>query len=65
MKSVALAVYLVLSVAHTWPLARHLGSHLRGLGDSVLNVWVLGAVAQRLVSNPLRLFDVNMYYPWE
>src|SRR5262249_26757450 len=60
----ALAFFFTLTLAHLWPLPRHLTSHVFDTGDALLNASVLGSSALRLASSPLRVFDVNMYYPF-
>lgn len=45
----AALVYVALSVALTWPLVLGLGSNVPGdLGDSLLNMWILGWGAQHV-----------------
>jgi hypothetical protein len=46
------AAYLLLAIAHTYPLIDHLGSHLpgRGLGDNVSFVWNLWWMREALAS---------------
>lgn len=56
--------FLVLTVPHTWPLVVQLGTHSPDSQDSILNIWILGATARRLVSDPVHVFDANMYYPF-
>jgi hypothetical protein len=60
----ALALFVALSVAHTWPLAAAPGTYCRNDNwDTVLNEWTLAWVADALPSRPLRLFDANIFYP--
>jgi hypothetical protein len=59
------AVYLVLAVAATWPLAARAGEAVYGLGTPPLNVWAIGWVLHQLPRDPLRLFDANAFYPYE
>ncbi len=60
-----LAFYLTLAVAATWPLAREADDHVYGLGTPPLNVWAMGFVQRQLVTQPLALFDGNVFYPYE
>jgi hypothetical protein len=61
---VALAVFVVLAVVHTWPLATD-PAHLsrNDNGDALLNTWAIAWVAHQLPRNPLHLFDANIFYP--
>ncbi len=60
----ALAIFLLLAVAHTWPLARN-PAHLSRVdnGDYLLNVWAVSWVAHELPRDPVHLFDANIFYP--
>lgn len=57
------AAYLLLSIALTWPLARHLSTTVSDLGDPLLTAWILDWTSHALVHEPLRLFHSPMYYP--
>lgn len=60
----ALALFTVLAVWHTWPLASdpaHLTRHDNR--DAVLNTWIVAWVARTIVLHPLQLFDANIFYP--
>lgn len=60
----ALAFFAALAVVHTWPLAADPGGYCRNdNADTVLNEWILAWVAHALPSQPLRLFDANIFYP--
>lgn len=65
MTRLALAVFIALSIAHTWPFALGLHSHASDYNDAILNIWTLGAIARQLVTDPLHPLNVNMYYPFE
>lgn len=59
-----LALFAVLSAAHTWPLASALSTLSRmDNADTALNAWILSWVAHQLPLAPLRLFDANIFYP--
>ena len=59
-----LALFAVLAVAHTWPLATAPGTLCRyDNADAQLNAWILAWVPHALVTQPLRLFDANIFYP--
>lgn len=67
----ATLAYLCLSVATTWPLARHLGRDVAwDLGDSVLNIWILAWDVDRLrailggdLHAVATFFDANIFHP--
>jgi hypothetical protein len=57
-------VFVALAVVHTWPLASAPGLLSRNdVADTVLHEWILAWVAHQLVTDPLRLFDANIFYP--
>jgi len=60
----ALALFVTLAVLHTWPLASAPGTLGRqDNADAQLNAWALAWVAHALPTQPLRLFDANIFYP--
>ncbi len=59
-----MSFFAALGVLHTWPLARFAGSRAVDLGDGILNNWLITSVSRRLLTHPLTVFDVNMYYPY-
>src|SRR6266446_2727495 len=63
-------VYAVATVCLTWPLcpaaSDHIGTHEAGsvlLGDNLFVLWVLGWTSRALVSNPVLLFEGNIFHP--
>lgn len=61
---VVLALFIALTVLHTWPLAGSPGSISRhDNGDAMLNEWAVAWVAHQLPRAPLELFDANIFYP--
>ncbi len=59
-----LALFIALAAFHTWPLAAAPGTWCRNdNADAVLNEWTIAWVAHRLASDPLRLFDANIFHP--
>ena len=59
-----LALFVLLAVVHTWPLAQQPAVHSRvDNGDYGLNVWALDWVAHTLPTDPLHLFDANIFHP--
>jgi PA14 domain len=59
-----LALFAVLAIGQTWPLASDPGHLSRNdNGDAVLNEWVLAWVAHQAPRDPLHLYDANNFYP--
>jgi hypothetical protein len=60
----ALALFVGLAVLHTWPLATAPGTLSRNdNGDFILHEWIMAWVSHQVVTNPLHLFDANIFYP--
>jgi hypothetical protein len=60
----AAAVFVLLSVIHTWPLATAPGTLSRNdNGDAQLNEWIIAWVAHQLPRHPGQLFQGNIFYP--
>ena len=60
----ALALFVVLAVVHTWPLASdpaHLSRNENG--DTLLNTWIVAWVIHQAPRAPLQLFNANIFYP--
>ena len=59
-----LALFALLSVAHTWPLATAPGRLSRNdNADAALNEWTVAWVAHQALSDPRHLFDANIFFP--
>jgi len=59
-----LVICALLAVAHTWPYARAPHRHSRvDNADYLLNAWAISWVAHQAWSDPLRLFDGNVFWP--
>ncbi len=56
--------YVVATIVMTWPYAARLGSSTPGGGDPLLQIWIARWVQHALVTNPLRLYDANIFYPY-
>ena len=58
------ALFALITVIHTWPLASDLTRLSRvDAPDAQLNAWVLAWVAHQLPNDPLHLFDANIFHP--
>jgi hypothetical protein len=65
-REIALAslVYIVATVALTYPLAFHPASLGRlDNADAQLNAWAMSWVAHQVVNDPFHLFQANIFYP--
>jgi hypothetical protein len=59
-----LALFVGLAILHTWPLASAPGTLSRNdNGDFILHEWIMAWVSHQVVTNPLHLFDANIFYP--
>jgi hypothetical protein len=64
MRGRTLLLFTALAALHTWPLAIGLGSNSRhDHADALLNEWILAWVAHAVPTNPLHLFDANIFHP--
>ena len=60
----SLALFVLLAVMHTWPLATSPGRLSRNdTADTVHKEWILAWDAHQLASDPRHLFDTNTFYP--
>ena len=59
----AFGFFFVVSAWLTWPLMTRLGSGLSSNPDSLLNAWALGWSFHVLPSDPLSLFNANIFAP--
>ena len=59
-----LALFVGLAILHTWPLATAPGTLSRNdNGDFILHEWIMAWVSHQVITNPLHLFDANIFYP--
>jgi hypothetical protein len=61
---VSLVLFFIAAVYITYPLLFHLGDLVTGFGDQLLIAWIQNWVIHALFTNPLSLFDANLYYPY-
>lgn len=57
------AIFAALTSLFTYPLWLAPGSLLHDLGDSRLNAWILAWDAHALLTDPLQLFNANIFHP--
>lgn len=63
-RAASFALFALLTVAETWPLASHPARMSRNdNGDTVLNEWALAWVVHQAPRAPLHLFDGNIFHP--
>ena len=60
----ALVLFVVLSLVLTYPLALHLADAVEDRQDALLNVWITAWDGHQLLSDPLDLFDANIFHPY-
>lgn len=58
-----IALFALLAVALTWPLAANLSTAVNDLGDPLLVAWILDWVCHALVHQPLDLYSAPILYP--
>ncbi len=61
---VAFFIFTFASVFITFPLIFHLGDYATGLGDELLIAWILNWNIHALLSDPLHIFEANIFYPF-
>jgi hypothetical protein len=57
------ALFLLLSIAMTWPLAIQMDTAVSDLGDPLLNTWIVDWSSHALLHQPLRLFAPKIFWP--
>lgn len=62
--SAVFALYLVIAIVLTWPLATHLDRGITSAIDPVTSVWRLGWAQHQLLDDPLHLLSGNIFYPY-
>ncbi len=62
--AVALAIFLALTAVMTNPLVLHLASAVEDKQDALLNTWIIGWVGHALITDPLNLFNANIFHPY-
>jgi hypothetical protein len=61
--ALATSLFAALTIANTYPLAFRPGSLIGHHGDAYFSVWRLAWIAHQLRTDPLRLFEANIFYP--
>lgn len=60
----ALVLFAVLALVLTYPLFLHLAGAVEDRQDALLNVWITAWDGHQFLSDPLHLFDANIFYPY-
>ncbi len=60
----ALLLFVILSLVFTYPLASHLADAVEDRQDALLNVWITAWDGHQLLTDPVHLFDANIFYPY-
>lgn len=60
----SLFIFFTLAVYITYPLIFQMGKVATELGDQLLIAWIHNWIIHSLTTNPLSLFDANIYYPY-
>ena len=62
--ALAPALFFVLTCVMTNPLVLHIASAVEDKQDALLNTWIVGWVGHALLTDPLNLFNANIFYPY-
>lgn len=60
----AALIFLILALLLTNPLALHLWNAVEDKQDGLLNTWIVAWVGHALTTDPLNLFNANIFYPY-
>ncbi len=58
-----LVLFLALTGLMTNPLVLHVADAVEDKQDGLLNTWIIAWAGHALISDPLHLFDANIFYP--
>lgn len=57
-------LFFLLSLVITYPLIFHLSTYSLGKGDELLITWILNWDIHAFLTNPIHIFDANIFYPY-
>src|SRR5581483_12437574 len=60
----AALIFLILTLVLTNPLALHVWNAVEDKQDALLNTWITAWVGHALITDPLNLFNANIFYPY-
>lgn len=58
-------IFFLLAIVITFPLVLHLSDYVFGKGDELLITWIMNWNIHSLLTNPLNLFQTNIFYPYQ
>lgn len=58
-------VFVLIALYITYPLIFHLGDYVTSFGDELFIAWNHNWVIHSLFSNPLNIFNANIYFPYQ
>ena len=61
----ALFVFIILTLLLTYPIVLHLGTMVINGGDPLFSTWTLIWNVKTLISQPWKLFQANIFYPYQ
>ncbi len=61
---VSIFIFFCLGLCITYPLIFHMGNLAVGLGDELVISWIQNWVIHSLFTNPLHIFEANLYFPY-
>src|SRR5216683_2909121 len=61
---IVLVLYVVAALMCTFPLVLHLDDSMTPQGDPLLHSWILAWDIHALTTNPLQLYDANIFFPF-
>ncbi len=62
--AIPIAIFLTLTGVMTNPLVLHLANAVEDKQDALLNTWIIAWVGHALITDPLNLFNTNIFSPY-
>ena len=60
-----IAGFILLTILMLWPLVRQAGDAVVDQGDPLYDIWSMRWVQHQLITDPARLWDANILYPYD
>lgn len=60
----ALGLFILITVIMTWPYTRQIQTSLYNWSDALLNTWTMAWGTHALLTDPLNLYNANIFYPY-
>lgn len=61
---ISLGIFSVLAIYITFPLIFHMDDTVTGFGDELIISWIQNWIIHSIFTNPLELFNTNLFYPY-